>query len=213
MDARVANYNPIVFLIEDDANQNRYLAAIIQSADWPVQTFSSAQSFLENYRHDQPSCLVLDLLLPDTNGLDLQKKLLAQGTTIPIIFISSHAELSVVKEAFKHGAQDYFQKPINPVELLKSIEEAISLDMEQRQAYLDKQAIEDRVSCLTARERTVLDQLLTGLSNKEIAETLHISIRTVEAHRHHILKKMRVNQLHELIRIMANGRFFGARTN
>ena len=213
MDALVTTDNPTVFLIEDDEYQNRYLAAIIQSADWPVQTFGSAQSFLDSYNPTQPGCLVLDLLLPDANGLEVQQDLREQGATLPIIFISTHCELGVVKQAFKNGALDYFQKPVNPVEFLKGIKDAITLDAAQRQIRLAQQAIETRLRRLTARERTVLDHLLAGLSNKDIADTLHISIRTVETHRHHILKKMHVNQLHELIRVMANNRLIGERTD
>lgn len=201
--------SPSVFLIEDDENQRRYLATIIESADWTVQPFSSAQAFLNRYSNDQPGCLILDLLLPDTNGLDLQMDLRAREATLPIIFISTHSELSVVKQAFKNGAQDYFQKPVNPLELLDSIKEAIALDTQRREQHGIHRDIETRINDLTTRERTVLNNLLAGQSNHEIAQTLHISVRTVETHRYHILKKMRVNHLHELIRIMANGQFIG----
>lgn len=202
MDAR----EPVVFVVDDDAGVLNALRILMRSVGLPVQTYSSAADFLEDFDKGAPGCLVLDVRMPGMSGMELQQKLAEMESSIPIIFITAHGDVPMAVEAVKAGAVDFIQKPFRDQELLDKIQNAIELDAIHRanQANLDE--INARIDSLTPREREVMDLVVAGKLNKVIARELGISQRTVEIHRARVMQKMQVGTVSELVQLVMKAR-------
>jgi len=194
---------PTVFVVDDNPGLRRSLQALLEAAGLPVETYPSAQEFLERYDSRRPGCLVLDVRLRGQSGLDLQEALRRRKATLPIIVVTGYADVPTSVRAFKGGAVDFLQKPVPPKTLLERIREALEIDRQARAVAAQRAVVADRIAHLTPREQQVMDLLALGTSSKEIAATLKISVRTVEGHRRVVLRKMAVPSVAHLARAVA----------
>ena len=190
-----------VFIVDDDEAVRDSIAELVSSVGLHACTFASAQQFLDAFDRERPGCLVLDVRMAKMSGSALQEKLGAQGATIPIVFISGHGGIAVAVKTIKAGAVDFVQKPYRDQHLLDSINEALQRDAERRQAAGVRNGFTERQATLTEREREVMTLAVKGLSSKVTAQALGISYRTVELHRSHILDKLGVRSVTELMRL------------
>ncbi len=193
------NSIPLVYLVDDEYAIRDSLTLLIESTGQKVRSFDSAEAFLNNYDAEQPGCLLLDVRMPSMTGHELQAELLARGISIPIIFISGHADIPDSAKAFRAGAVDFLEKPFNNEMLLERINEAIQKDVTFREEFVKKRRIQDRIDHLTNREKEVLGLIVKSHSNKESAKILNISNRTVDVHRASIMEKMQAENVAELI--------------
>lgn len=189
----------LVYLVDDEFAVRDSLALLIESTGQAIRTFNSAEGFLNNYDPKLPGCLLLDVRMPSMSGLELQDELMKREIFIPIIFISGHAGVPDSAKAFRAGAVDFLVKPFDNEILLERIEEAINKDIAHREQFIEHLDIQNRLADLTAREQEILCLIVRGHSNKEIAKTLDISYRTVEAHRASIMGKMHAKSFAELM--------------
>jgi FixJ family two-component response regulator len=189
----------LVYLIDDEFSVRDSLTLVLESGGLRVKSFESAEDFLKHYNNEYPSCLILDVKMPCMSGLELQEELLKRNISIPIIFISGHAGISQSAKAFRAGAVDFLEKPFDHEVLLARITEVIQKNIEYRWRLKVHFELENRHYCLTEREREVLTLISEGSSNKEAANLLGISSRTVEAHRARIMKKMEVDSFVDLV--------------
>jgi len=193
----------IVFVVDDDISVRESLQLLIQSAGWQPETFPSAQDFLSRPRALVPSCLVLDLSLPGIDGLELQKRVAAERSHMPIIFITGHGDVPTSVEAMKAGAVEFLTKPFSDEVLLNAIGNAIERSRVAISQEVERQALQDRYASLTPRERQVMALVVTGMLNKQIGGELDISEITVKAHRGQVMRKMKANSLADLVKISA----------
>ncbi|MGB7152305.1 MAG: response regulator, partial [Terriglobales bacterium] len=177
--------DPVVFVIDDDRMIREGLQSLIRSVGLRVETFSSAQDFLLAKRPDAPACLVLDVRMPGLSGLDLQLNLAEAGIHIPIIFITGHGDIPMSVRAMKEGAHEFLTKPVRGQDLLDAIQKAIASDRGLRKERQELNEIRSRFDTLTPREKEVLDLVVAGLLNKQIADQLGMSELTVKTHRAH----------------------------
>jgi len=191
--------DPVIFLVDDDASVRKSLSRLISSAGYPVEAFSSAREFLNRNSSEEPGCLLLDLRMPDINGIELQEELLLTGNSIPIIFISAHASVSLSVRAMKGGAVDFLTKPFSGDQLVSAIKTAIQKDSRKRSEDSQLHEIKDRLTSLTPREYDVFRLVVHGLLNKQIGAQLGISEKTVKVHRSRVMDKMRASSLAELV--------------
>jgi len=197
-------FDAIVAIVDDDGSIRQGLHRLIRSAGWKAETFASAQEFLDRPPTEAPSCLVLDLQLPDLSGLDLQKRMAEAGLDIPIVFLTGHGDIPASVKAMKAGAVEFLTKPVDEQDLLSAIEEAIERDRRTRQQHAEMHELRDRYQSLTAREQEVMAQVIAGLLNKQIAGELKITEDTVKFHRGHIMRKMQADSLADLVRMAEN---------
>ena len=188
----------LIYLVDDEYAVRDSLALLIESTGLTVRSFESAQAFLDHYDPSQPGCLILDVRMPTMSGLELQGELVRRNIAIPIIFISGHAGIPDSAKAFRAGAVDFLEKPFDNELLLERIAEALNKDIADREQRLERRKVQNMLDHLTTREREVLALVVSGHSNKSVAKMLHISSRTVEAHRAGIKEKMQVHSLAEL---------------
>jgi len=190
---------PIVFVVDDDVSIRKSLELLIDSAGWQAETFGSAEEFLSCPPVAGPSCLILDVGLPDINGLELQRRIGAERTDMPIIFISGHGDVPMTVRAMKSGAIEFLTKPLAGDVLLCAIRNAI----ERSSAELDHAAamrvLRDRYKSLSRREREVMALVISGLLNKQVGGELGISEITVKAHRGNVMRKMKADSLAALV--------------
>ena len=196
---------PTIFVVDDDQTLRSSLRWLLESLKLNVRTYASAHEFLSTYDPVQPGCLVLDVRMPDICGLELQEILTQRGIRIPVIMITGHGDISMAVRAMKAGAVDFIEKPFNDQELLERVQQALTLDAGQRREEAQKKNANDHLVLLTPREREVLEKVVCGKLNKIIADELGVSMKTVEAHRAKVMKKMGVNSVAELTRIYSNG--------
>jgi FixJ family two-component response regulator len=192
---------PTVFIVDDDEAVRDSITELVRSVGLSAETYASAQSFLQVFDAKRPGCLVLDVRMAHMSGPALQERLNALGASIPIVFISGHGDITVAVKTIKAGAVDFVQKPYREQQLLDSINEALERDAAGRRAAGMHTGFAERQAMLTEREREVMGLVVNGLSSKVIAQTLGISYRTVELHRSHILEKLGVRTVTELIRL------------
>jgi FixJ family two-component response regulator len=195
-----------VFIVDDDDAVLDSIAELVMSVGLRAATFRSAQEFRDSFDPEQPGCLVLDVRMAHISGPALQDQLNEIGARIPIVFISGHGDIAVAIKTIKAGAVDFVQKPYREQQLLDSINEALRRDSEARQVNGSSEGFTERLAALTERERDVLQHVVQGLSSKSIARALDISYRTVELHRSHIMEKLRVRSVAELIRLVIERR-------
>jgi FixJ family two-component response regulator len=192
--------SPIVFVVDDDYRVREALSSLVASIGLEVAAFGSAQEFLESEKPDSPGCLVLDLQLPGTSGLELQREL-ANGHGPPIIFITGHGDIPSSVRAMKAGAVEFLPKPFGEEELLEAIDAAIALDRKARQERSELTELQRHYALLTPREREVLPFVVAGLANKQTAGELGTSEITIGVHRGQIMRKMGARSLAELVRM------------
>jgi FixJ family two-component response regulator len=192
---------PIVFVIDDDRMIREGLQSLIKSVGLRVETFASAQDFLSAKRPDAPACLVLDVRMPGLSGLELQLKLKDDGIPIPIIFITGHGDIPMSVRAMKEGAHEFLTKPVRGQDLLDAVQKAIASDRVLRQERKEVDEIRERFDALTPREKEVLDLVVAGLLNKQIADQLGMSELTVKTHRAHVMEKTHADSLAHLVRM------------
>jgi two-component system response regulator DctR len=197
---------PTVFIVDDDEAVLDSIAELVTSVGFRAATFRSAQQFRDSFDPEQPGCLVLDVRMAHMSGPALQDELNAMNARIPIVFLSGHGDIAVAIKTIKAGAVDFVQKPYREQQLLDSINEAMRRDADARQAASSGEGFAERLAKLTEREHDVLNQVAKGLSSKAIAKVLNISYRTVELHRSHIMEKLHVRSVAELIRLVMERR-------
>jgi FixJ family two-component response regulator len=190
----------MVFVIEDDPSFRRSLGFLIESARFPVQTFNSAEEFLRSPRPDVPACLVLDVRLPDLSGLDLQRELTKTEVSIPIIFITGHGDIPMTVQAMKAGATEFLTKPFREQDLLDAIQRAINADRSARIQRTQLAELRRRYHSLTGREREVMAYVVKGMLNKQVADELGTTEKTIKVHRGQVMRKMGMNSFADLVR-------------
>ena len=190
---------PTVFVVDDDASVRKSLELLIDSAGWHSETFASAQEFLHRPRVMAPSCLVLDMSLPDLDGLELQKRVAPDRCDMPIIFISGYGDVSTTVRAMKAGAIEFLTKPFRDDVLLDAIRGAIERSVIVLREESERQALRNCCASLTPREREVMALVVSGLLNKQVGGELGISEITVKAHRGQVMRKMKAGSLPALV--------------
>jgi len=192
---------PIVFIIDDDRMVREGLQSLIKSVGLRVETFASAPEFLAVKRPDAPACLVLDVRMPGLSGLELQQKLGVENIHIPIIFITGHGDIPMSVRAMKDGAHEFLTKPVRGQDLLDAVQKAIASDDSLRKERAELNEIRARFESLTPREKEVLELVVGGLLNKQVADELGMSELTVKTHRAHVMEKTKAESLAHLVRM------------
>jgi FixJ family two-component response regulator len=190
---------PTFFVVDDDAAVRKSLVRLLKSAGYSAESFASANEFLEYWKGNPlPGCVLLDIMMPDLDGLQLQEQLKNSSCGIPIIFITGHGDILSSVKAMKAGAVDFFSKPFNDEDLLKAVREAIERDHHERTERTDREDVARRFETLTPREREEMALVVRGLLNKKIASALDASEKTIKIHRGRVMEKMKVQSVADL---------------
>jgi len=198
----MTQYAPSVFIVDDDTSVLKGLSRLVRSARLNPITFSSPQEFLDWYAPHISGCLVLDVAMPGLDGLQLQQALTAKDIEIPIIFLTGHGDIPMGVRAIKRGAIDFLTKPVNGDDLLEAIRVAIERDRANRRVRAELEDIQQRLATLTPREREVLEHVVTGQLNKQIARDLGTVEQTIKVHRGRVMEKMKVQSVAELVQLV-----------
>lgn len=196
----MANSDPIIFVIDDDEAVRLSTEMLVRSMGLRAEAFASAAEFLEDFDTEQPGCVILDIRMPGMSGLELQAHLREIGAAIPVIFVTGHGDVPMAVKAMKAGAVDFIQKPFRDQELIDRVHAALDRDNEARVESRALEKIQEHIDQLTSREREVMELVVQGHANKEIAFDLGLSPRTVEIHRARVMSKMAADSLPDLVR-------------
>ena len=197
---KLPGHAPLVIVVDDDEALRDSLRWLLESAGYRIATYATAERFLGCYKPGVASCLVLDVRMPGMTGLQLQQELNRRGDALPIIFITGHGDVPMAVEAVKNGAFHFLEKPFRDAQLLSLIEQAATRSTPAASDRMRGRCAAARLATLTQREREVMDLVVRGLKNKQIADQLAISVKTVEAHRAKAMEKMDVSSVAELVR-------------
>jgi RNA polymerase sigma factor (sigma-70 family) len=197
----VNDHEATVFLVDDDPAVLRSLTALVKVVFPHVESYTSAAEFLDDYEPGQPGCLVLDVAMPGMSGLELQRQLCERKIDLPIVFVTGHANVQMAVGAMQAGAVNFLEKPFREQDLWDSVRKALEQDECNRRRMARRQSINERMTALSDGEREVLDLILEGKYNKEIAAELGLSIRTVEDRRARLMKKMQAGSVAELVQL------------
>ena len=192
---------PTVYVIDDDGGMRQAVQDLVESVGLRAEAFATGEEFLKRPRTADPSCLVLDVRLPQMSGLDFQQKLAELGVSVPIIFITAHGDIPMSVRALKSGAVEFLTKPFRDQDLLDAIQQALQRDRAAREQLADISELQERYRALTAREREVMALVISGMLNKHIAAKIGASEATVKIHRGHLMEKMQADSLIELVRM------------
>jgi FixJ family two-component response regulator len=192
---------PTVYIVDDDSGVRRAVQDLVESVGLRAEAFATGQEFLNKKRAPDPSCLVLDVRLPQMSGLDFQRMLADVGVQIPIIFITAHGDIPMSVRALKSGAAEFLTKPFRDQDLLDAIQQALHHDRAAREQQDELHDLQGRYLVLTAREREVMGLVVAGMLNKQIASEIGVSEATVKIHRGNVMQKMQAGSLIELVRI------------
>lgn len=204
MDAAKAKENALIRVVDDDVGVQKAIRFLLENEDWKVQVFSSGEQFLIEEASSVPGCIILDIQMEGMSGLDVHRELISRASTVPVIFLTAHGDVPMAVEAMKSGACDFLLKPLDPEKLLSLIETHVLKDIAKRELKVPFSEAKRRFETLTQRELEILSLALKEFSNREIAETLDLSKRTVECHRQTAYKKLGVNNVRELGAVMRN---------
>jgi len=192
---------PTVFIVDDDRGMRQAIQDLVESVGLRAEAYATGHEFLRRQRTSDPSCLVLDVRLPQMSGLDFQRQLADTGVQIPIIFITAHGDIPMSVRALKSGAVEFLTKPFRDQDLLDAIQQALQRDSAARAEQTEIHALEQRFQSLTVREREVMTLVVSGMLNKQIAAELGASEATVKIHRGHVMEKMQAGSIVELVRM------------
>jgi len=198
-DHRPADTEQLVYIVDDDEALRDSLIWLLESTGLKALAFSSAESFLAAWHREMRGCLVLDIRMPGMSGLEMQERLLALHSALPMIFITGHGNVPMAVSALKKGAVDFIEKPFNDQDMASLIRKVLAAEQRQFEQRRQEADAQRRIDQLTPREREVLELIVAGRLNKQIADDLGISIKTVEVHRARVMEKMGVNSLAELV--------------
>ncbi len=201
---RITTVTPTVFVVHDDVSIRDSLELLVQASGWQVETFVSARHFLARPRKQGPSCLILDLALPDLSGLDLQKRVAAERPDMPIIFITGLGDVRMTVQAMKAGAMEFLMKPYGDDVLLNAIRFALERSRVIQEGEAKMKSLRDNYASLTPREREVMTLVVSGLLNKQVGGELGISEITVKAHRGQVMRKMKADSLPALVKMVSS---------
>jgi FixJ family two-component response regulator len=199
----MAAATPVVFIVDDDVSVRESLGALVAHAGWQPEVFSSGEEFLARPRPSSPGCVLLDVTLPDLNGLELQKRIAGEGAKLPVIFITGHGDIPMTVRAMKAGAVEFLTKPLTADVLLGAIRSAIERSSAVLQEQTGLEALRERYCSLSDREREVMGLVVKGYLNKQVGGDLGISEITVKAHRGRMMRKMQARSLPELVNMAA----------
>jgi FixJ family two-component response regulator len=193
--------NNLVFLIDDDASVRKGVTRLLRSAGYKCEAFESASDFLTREPYPGPTCLIVDVRMPGLNGMELQELLLQRRREEQLIFITGHGDISMCSQAMKAGAVDFLAKPFGDDQLLQCVERALTRSTEQRRQSAEKNEARRLLDCLTPREFEVMQLVMTGMLNKQIAGELAIAEKTVKVHRGRVMQKLGITSVAELVRL------------
>jgi len=200
-----------VYVVDDDEAVRRSLAALFGSVRLKVQTFSTGEEFLEAVSEHSRGCLILDVRMPGMGGLELQRRLVERGTRLPILMISGHADVPMAVRALKAGAADFLEKPLNEQELLERVQGCLAQYAREEEELRVIEDTKRRLDTLTPRERQIMSFIVDGRPSKDIGSALRISPKTVDVHRAHVLEKMGISSVAELVKLVMNLQYRGIR--
>ena len=192
----------MVFVIDDDASMRKSLKRLLDAACYKVELFTSASEFLSRSAHDGPSCVVVDVRMPELNGIDFQKALIEGGREEQLVFITGHGDVPMCAQAMKAGAVDFLPKPFKPKQLLESVERALTRSAEQLRRASEKNHARGLLEQLTPREYEVMQLVATGLLNKQVGGELGMAEKTVKTHRAHVMQKLGITSVAELMVVL-----------
>ena len=194
--------NSVIFVLDDDDAVRDSLRLLLETQNYQVQTFASGEEFLEQYNPNLVSLLITDVRMPGMSGLQLQEQLIERKATLPIVFITGHGDVNMAVSTMKKGAVDFIEKPFNLDEINPIITRFLDQAYEEMQEIISQQEVDGLLARLTGREEQVLERIVAGRLNKQIADDLSISIKTVEAHRANIMEKLEVSTVADLMKIV-----------
>jgi FixJ family two-component response regulator len=198
--------NSLVFLIDDDASVRKGVSRLLRSAGYKNEAFVSASDFLTREQHTGPACVIVDVQMPGLNGMDLQTALIQRHREEQLIFITGHGDISMCAQAMKSGAVDFLPKPFRDNELLQCVERALARSVEQRRRGAERAAARRLLDSLTPREFEVMQLVITGMLNKQVAGELGTKEKTIKVHRGRVMKKLGVASVAELVRLVEKAR-------
>lgn len=191
----------VIYVVDDDEAMRDSMTWLLEGEGYTVACYDSGESFLAAYHEGMRGCLVLDVRMPEMSGLEMHELLVNRGSVLPVIFVTGHGDVPMAVSALQRGACDFIEKPFHNEDLLSRIQRALAVDCQKANRRKRSDAITQRLELLTLREREVMDLVVAGKLNKQIADELNISMKTVEAHRARVMDKMGVRTLAELVRV------------